>query len=163
MGRRGSTPTWPPRGWHVSRKTVAKAMRIAGIQGISPRKYHPVARSGHPVISGLIHHSDHGSVYTSIHYTQQLELAGVLPSFGTVGDSYDNALAETVNGLYKAECVFQDGPFRTLTDVEDATLDWVNWYNTCRLHEYLDYRTPDEVKHEYYSLQQPLDNQQVTQ
>ena len=121
------------------------------------------ARSGHPAASPLIHHSDHGSVYTSIHYTQQLELAGITPSFGTVGDSYDNALAETVNGLYKAECVFQDGPFLTLADVEDATLDWVQWYNTSRLHEYLDYHTPDEIEHEYYSLQQPLDNQHDTQ
>jgi transposase InsO family protein len=120
------------------------------------------ARAGHPVTNGLIHHSDHGAQYTSIHYSQQVELAGLVPSMGTVGDSYDNALAETVNGLYKAECVAQDGPFATLADVLDATLDWVHWYNTRRLHEYLDYRTPDEAETEYYASQQPLDNQPVT-
>ena len=97
------------------------------------------ARSGHPVPDELIHHSDHSSVYTAIRYGGQLRLAGMLPSFGTVGDSYDNALAETVNGLYKAECVAQDGPFATLADVLAATLDWVRWYNTSRLHEHLGY------------------------
>ena len=70
-----------------------------------------------------------------------------------------NALAETVNGLYKAECADQDGPFASLADVMDATLDWVRWYNSQRLHEYLDYTTPDEAEAEYYSTQQPLENQ----
>jgi len=68
-------------------------------------------------------------------------------------------LAETVNGRYKAECAGQDGPFSTLADVMDATLDWVDWYNTGRLHEYLGYQTPDETEEEYYSTQQPLENQ----
>ena len=85
-------------------------------------------------------------------------LAGITVSFDTIGDSYDNALTETVNGLYKAECVDQDGPFANLAEVMDATLDWVNWYNTQRLHEYLDYKTPNEAEAEYYS-QQPLENQ----
>ena len=116
-------------------------------------------REGHPISAGLVHHSDHGSQYTSIKYGEQLALAGITPSFGTVGDSFDNALAETVNGLYKAECADQDGPFATLTDVMDATLDWVNWYNTERLHEHLDYNTPDEAEARYYSTQQPLENQ----
>jgi len=117
------------------------------------------ARAGHPVTAGLVHHADHGSQYTSVKYGEQLMLAGITPSFGTVGDSYDNALAETVNGLYKAECADQDGPFATLTDVMDATLDWVNWYNSQRLHEYLNYHTPDEAEAEYYSTQQPLETQ----
>jgi len=121
------------------------------------------ATSGHPVTSPLVHHSDHGVQYTSLHYGEQLAIAGITPSFGTVGDAYDNALAETVNGLYKAECVFQDGPYHTLTDVLDSTLDWVHWYNTRRLHEHLGYATPDEAETEYYSQQQPLDNQPVTQ
>jgi len=120
-------------------------------------------QEGHPVAGGLVHHSDHGSVYTAIHYGEQLALAGIAPSFGTIGDSYDNALAETVNGLFKAECVDQDGPFASLADVLDATLDWVHWYNTARLHEYLDYATPDETEAEYYSHQQPLGNQQDKQ
>jgi transposase InsO family protein len=119
-------------------------------------------RSNHPVTAPLVHHSDHGSQYTSIHYCQQLELNGLVPSMGTVGDSYDNALAETVNGLYKAECVAEEGPFHTLAQVLDATLDWVHWYNTSRLHEYLNYRTPDEAETEYYSSQQPLEPQPVT-
>jgi transposase InsO family protein len=121
------------------------------------------ARAGHPVTSPLIHHSDHGAQYTAIHYSEQLRLAGITPSFGSVGDAYDNALAETVIGLYKAECVTQDGPFTTLTDVLNATVDWVHWYNTARLHEHLGYTTPDEAETLYYSLQQPLDNQPVTQ
>jgi len=117
------------------------------------------AREGHPIQDGLIHHADHGSQYTSIRYGEQLMMAGITPSFGSVGDSYDNALAETVNGLYKAECADQDGPFATLADVMDATLDWVNWYNSQRLHEYLGYATPDETETAYYSTQQPLENQ----
>jgi putative transposase len=116
-------------------------------------------RAGHPVMAGLIHHADHGSQYTSIRYGEQLMLAGITASFGTIGDSYDNALAETVNGLYKAECVDQDGPFANLAEVMDATLDWVNWYNTQRLHEYLDYKTPNEKETEYYQAHQPLENQ----
>ena len=118
--------------------------------------------SGHPIDDGLVHHSDHGSVYTAIRYGEQLRLAGILPSFGSVGDSYDNALAETVNGLYKVECVEQDGPFASLADVLDTTLDWVHWYNNRRLHEYLGYATPDEVEMLYYSHQEPLETQQVT-
>jgi len=114
---------------------------------------------GHPIPEGLIHHSDHGSVYTALRYGEQLALAGIVPSFGTVGDSYDNALAETVNGLYKAECVDQDGPFANLADVLDATAGWVHWYNSARLHEYLGYTTPDEAEAEYYSHQQPLETQ----
>ena len=121
------------------------------------------ASQGHPVTGRLVHHSDHGSVYTAIRYGEQLDLAGITPSFGTVGDSYDNALAEAVNALYKAECVKQDGPFMGLADVLDATLDWVYWYNTTRLHEYLDYATPDEVEAEYYSNQKPLEPQQDKQ
>jgi len=121
------------------------------------------ARAGHPVTAPLIHHSDHGSQYTSIHYGEQLRINGLIPSMGTVGDSLDNALAETINGLYKAECVDQDGPFHTLTQVEDATLDWVHWYNTSRLHEYLNYHTPDEAEQEYHYSQQPLGTQPNTQ
>jgi len=120
-------------------------------------------RLGQQLTSPLIHHSDHGSVYTAIHYGEQLRIADIMPSFGSVGDSYDNALAETVNGLYKAECVSQDGPFTGVKDVLDATLDWVYWYNHHRLHEYLDYGTPHEAEILYYSQQQPLENQQATQ
>ncbi len=120
-------------------------------------------RTGHPVATGLVHHSDHGSQYTALHYTEQLALAGIAPSYGSVGDAYDNALAETVNGSYKAECVNQDGPFHTLADVLDATADQVHWWNTARLHENLGYLTPDEAETMYYSHQQPLENHGSTQ
>jgi len=117
------------------------------------------ARAGHPVAVGLIHHSDHGSQYTSLRFGEQLVNHGITPSMGRVGDSYDNALAETVNGLYKAECVAPDGPFHTLAEVMDATLDWVHWYNHDRLHEHLGYATPDEAEAEYYSHNKPLGDQ----
>ena len=88
-------------------------------------------REGHPVSPGdLIHHSDAGSQYTSIRYTEHLDLEGITPSIGTVGDAFDIALMETINGLYKTECirttVFHSGPYRTLADVEFATAGWVD-------------------------------------
>jgi transposase InsO family protein len=83
--------------------------------------------------SGLVHHSDAGSQYLSIRYTERLAEAGIEPSVGSVGDSYDNALAETVIGLYKTEVIRQRGPWKHLDDVEYATLEWVDWFNTTRL------------------------------
>jgi len=106
-------------------------------------------RAGHKV-TGLVHHSDAGSQYTSIRYTDRLLEAGVLASIGTVGDSYDNALAESVNGLYKTELVRWEGPWRGLDDLELATLGYVDWFNHTRLHSSLDYKTPAEVEAEYY-------------
>ena len=85
-------------------------------------------------ISGVVHHSDAGSQYTSIRYTSRLLDAGALASIGSVGDSYDNALAETTVGLYKTECVHFDGPWKTVEELELATLIWVDWWNTIRLH-----------------------------
>jgi len=102
------------------------------------------------LIDGVIHHSDAGSQYTSIRYTQRLIDAGALASIGSVGDSYDNALAETNIGLYKTECVYHDGPFRGVEDLELATLDWVHWWNHHRLHSALGYCTPIEVEHAYH-------------
>lgn len=92
----------------------------------------------------LTHHSDHGSQYTSIAYNEKLADHGIKPSTGTVGDSYDNALAETVNGLYKTELIYSQ-PWASLTQVEFATLNWVHWSNNQRLHESLDYCTPAEI------------------
>ena len=80
-------------------------------------------------VDGLIHHSDAGSQYTSILYHRRLADAGALASIGTVGDSYDNALAESAIGLYKTECVQHDGPFRTVYELELATCSWVHWFN----------------------------------
>ena len=95
-------------------------------------------RQGHPVQPRQLRaHSDAGSQYTAVTYTEKLALDGIAPSIGSVGDAYDNALMETINGLYKAECirttVFHEGPYRTLDDVEYATAGWVDWYNTRRL------------------------------
>ena len=111
---------------------------------------------GHPVTGQdhLIHHSDHGAQYTSIRYGEQLQLAGIIPSFGAVGDAYDNALAEAVNGQFKAECADQDGPFEHLQDVHQATAGWVHWYNNQRLHATLNYRPPAEVEAQYYDTHQ---------
>jgi putative transposase len=107
------------------------------------------ARAGHDV-GGLVHHSDAGSQYTSIRYTDRLVEAGLNASIGTVGDSYDNALAESVNGLYKAELVYWEGPWRGADDLELATLGWVDWFNHTRIHSSLGYRTPAEIEAEYY-------------
>ena len=102
----------------------------------------------------LVHHSDRGVQYLSIRYTERLREAGIEPSVGTVGDSYDNALAESVIGLFKTEVIWRRGPWRTLEDVEFATLEWVSWYNTRRLLEPIGYRPPVEHELEYYQRQQ---------
>ena len=108
-------------------------------------------RQGHPVARGaLVHHSDAGSQYTSIRFTEHLELEGIAPSIGTVGDAYDNGLMESIIGLFKTECitttVFHDGPYKTLADVEYATAGWVDWYNHRRLHGTLGMITPTEYE-----------------
>ena len=137
-------------GWHASSSMrtdlVMTPLRIALWQR---------DRDGNPVSLGdLIHHSDAGSQYTSIRYTEHLDLEGIAPSIGTVGDAYDNALMETVNGLFKTECirttVFHPGPFRTLSDVEYATAGWVDWYNNRRLHGSLGMLTPIEFETLHY-------------
>ena len=102
------------------------------------------ARNG--PFDGLIHHSDRGVQYLSIRYTERLAEAGAVTSVGSRGDSYDNALAESVIGLYKAELVHRRGPWRGLDDLELATLEWVDWYNRRRLHSALDYLPPAEYE-----------------
>lgn len=99
----------------------------------------------------LVHHADHGSNYLSVVYTDRITELGAKPSTGTVGDSYDNSLAEAVNGLYKAELIRRRGPWRTVEQVELATLEYVWWWNNSRLHGELDYRTPIEVEDAYYA------------
>lgn len=100
---------------------------------------------------GLTHHSDRGSQYLSIRYSERLEEAGIAASVGSKGDSYDNALAETVNGLYKAEVIHHRGPWRNRASVEWATLEWVHWYNTDRLYGPLGYISPAEAEENYYA------------
>lgn len=101
-------------------------------------------------LDGLVHHSDAGSQYTSIRYATRLVDAGALASIGSVGDSYDNAMAESVIGLYKTECVKIDGPFRTVDELELATLSWVHWFNEHRLHSSIGYVPPVEHETAYY-------------
>ena len=113
-------------------------------------------REGHSIEPGeLVGHSDAGSQYTSIRFTEHLALEGVQPSVGSVGDAYDNALMECVIGLYKTECirttVFHPGPYRTISDVEYATASWVDWYNHRRLHSSLGYQTPVEFEQAHYA------------
>ncbi len=98
----------------------------------------------------LIHHSDRGSQYVSIRYTERLAEAGIEPSVGSRGDSYDNALAETLNGLYKAELIHRRGPWKTRESVELATLQWVHWFNHNRLLEPISYVPPAEAEANYW-------------
>ena len=98
----------------------------------------------------LVHHSDRGVQYVSIRYTERLAEAGIEPSVGSVGDSYDNALAETINGLYKTEVIRRRGPWRQIEDVEFATLEWVDWFNNRRLLEPIGNIPPVEYEQAYY-------------
>ncbi len=101
---------------------------------------------------GLIHHSDRGVQYVSIKYTERLAEAGIDPSVGSVGDRYDNALAETINGLYKAEVIHRRGPWRSFEAVECATLEWVDWFNHRRLLEPICNIPPAEAEDRYDSM-----------
>jgi putative transposase len=130
-------------GWRVSRTAEASFVLDALEQAIHARA---PARGG-----GLIHHSDRGSQYLSIRYTERLGEAGIAPSVGSVGDSYDNALAETVIGLFKTEVVRRLGPWRGLEAVEIATLGWVSWFNHRRLLEPIGNIPPAEAEESYYA------------
>ncbi len=110
-----------------------------------------------PVPAGMIHHSDAGSQYTSVRFTETLALEGLSASIGSVGDAYDNAAAETVFGLFKNEAIatgspFRTGPLRHLADVEELTVNYVHWYNNDRLHSELDYLSPEEYEQVFYAL-----------
>ena len=129
-------------GWRVSRSAHAGFVLDALEQAIHDRK--PVSGCG------IVHHSDRGVQYVSIKYTERLAAAGLVPSVGSVGDSYDNALAETINGLYKAEVIHRRGPWRTLEAVEYATLEWVDWFNNRRLLGPIGHVPPAEAEAAYY-------------
>jgi putative transposase len=130
-------------GWRVSRTAHAGFVLDALEQALHERR--PV-RDG-----GLVHHSDRGSQYVSIKYTERLAQAGIEPSVGSIGDSYDNALAETINGLYKAEVIHRRGPWRSFEAVEFATLEWVDWFNNRRLLEPIGNIPPAEAEARYYA------------
>jgi transposase InsO family protein len=129
-------------GWRVSRAAHAAFVLDALEQALADRR--PV-RGG-----GLVHHSDRGVQYVSIRYTERLAEAGIEPSVGSVGDSYDNALAESINGLYKTEVIRRRGPWRSLETVEFATLEWVEWFNNRRLLDPIGNITPAEAEARYY-------------
>jgi len=107
-----------------------------------------------PGADGVVVHSDRGTQYTAIRYTERLAAVGALQSVGSVGDSYDNALAETINGLYKAEVIRRQGPWRNIDMVEYATLVWVDWFNNRRLLEPIGYVPPAEYEAAYYRDQE---------
>ena len=130
-------------GWRASRTAQAGFVLDALEQALHDRR--PVHGGG------LVHHSDRGSQYLSIKYTERLKDAGVEPSVGSVGDSYDNALAETINGLYKAEVIWRRGPWRKFETVEFATLQWVDWFNNKRLLEPIGNIPPAEAEARYYA------------
>ena len=104
-----------------------------------------------------MHHSDRGSQYVSIRYTERLAEAGIEPSVGSVGDSYDTALAETINGLCKTEVIRRRGPWRSLEAVEMATLEWVDWFNNRRLLGPIGNIPPAEAEANYYAQRDALD------
>ncbi|MBB6305719.1 transposase InsO family protein [Rhizobium leucaenae] len=131
-------------GWRASRTAHAGFVLDALDQALHDRR--PVKRGG------LVHHSDRGSQYVSIRYSERLAEAGIEPSVGSVGDSYDNALAETINGLYKAEVIHRRGPWRNFEAVEFATLEWVDWFNLRRLLEPIGNIPPAEAEERYYAM-----------
>jgi len=133
-------------GWRVSNSLQADIALDALEQALHDRSVNQK--------TGLIHHSDRGVQYVSIRYAQRLSEVGIEPSVGSVGDSYDNALAETINGLYKTEVIRQQGPWRTIEDVEFATLKWVDWFNHRRLLEPIGNIPPAECEFVYYQQQQ---------
>jgi putative transposase len=138
-------------GWECSLRKHTAFVESAIRQAVAFR-----SRQGHPLAGGTIHHSDAGSQYTAVHFSETLMLAGLTPSIGTVGDALDNALAETTIGLYKTECIRENSPFRhgpltTLADLEEATSAWVAWYNNDRLMHRLGRRPPAEAEADYYA------------
>jgi transposase InsO family protein len=127
-------------GWRVSRSMNVNLTLDALEQALWARQ----------VKSGLIHHSDRGSQYLSIKYSERLAEEGVVPSVGSVGSSYDNALAETINGLYKTEVIRKRGPWKNLESVEYETLKWVDWFNNRRIFEPIGNIPPAEFEKMYY-------------
>jgi putative transposase len=129
-------------GWRVARRAETGLVLDALEQALHARR---------PVEGGLVHHSDRGVQYLSITYTERLAGAGIAPSVGSVGDSFDNALAETVIGLFKTEVVRRRGPWRSFEAVEYATLDWIDWFNHRRLLEPIGFVPPAEAEAAFYA------------
>ena len=136
-------------GWKVSTAPTASFVLDALEQAIHARRPGPD--------DGLIHHSDRGVQYLAMNYTQRLAEAKLVPSVGSVGDSYDNALAETINGLYKAEVIWRQRSWPSASAVEMATLNWVEWFNNHRLFGPIGYIPPAEAEANYYATLETLD------
>ena len=136
-------------GWRVSRSAKTDFVLDALEQALYDRR--PVKNEG------LVHHSDRGVQYVSIRFTERLAEAGIEPSVGSVGDSYDNALVETINGLYKAEVIHRRGPWRNMAAVELATLDWVDWFNNRHLLGPIGNIPPAEAEQNCYAQRAALD------
>jgi putative transposase len=133
-------------GWRVA-ATMATSMVLDAIeQAIWTRQ-----QDGIFDLKDVVHHTDRGSQYTSIRFSERLAEAGIQPSVGAVGSSYDNALAETINGLFKTELIKPRKPWRTIEEVELATAEWVDWFNHRRLYEYCGDVPPVELEAAYYS------------
>jgi putative transposase len=133
-------------GWRVA-ATMATSMVLDAIEhAIWTRQ-----QDGIFDLKDVIHHTDRGSQYTSIRFTERLAEAGIQPSVGAAGSSYDNALAETINGLYKTELIKPRKPWRTIEEVELATAEWVDWFNHRRLYEYCGDVPPVDLEAAYYA------------
>jgi len=138
-------------GWAVAATMTDRLVRDALGMAVWQRDRH-----GRPIGDRVIHHSDKGAQYTSIRFGESLANNGILPSTGSVGDSYDNALMESINGLYKNECIKPDGPIKTLAQAEYLTAEWIDWYNHQRLHSSLDYIPPIEYEQDHYDRLLPV-------
>lgn len=133
-------------GWATRASMTTEALSLEALE-------HALATARRQENNDLVHHSDRGGQYVAVAYTEKLADHGIQPFVGTVGDSYDNSLAETVNGLYKTELIYSQPGWRSLTEVEFATMNWVHWWNTGRLHEHLGHQTPAEIEAAYYEHQ----------
>ena len=128
------------------------------LQAFAAREFQGIGHARRPgPKDGLIHHSDRGAQYLAMNYTQRLAEANLVPSVGSVGDSYDNALAETINGLYKAEVIWRQRSWPTAAAVEMATLRWVDWFNNRRLFGPIGHIPPAEAETNYYAALEFLD------
>lgn len=141
--------------WHAATTKTTELVMIPLRMAIWQR-----SREDRAVVPGkLISHSDAGSQYTALRFTEHLALEGIAPSIGTVGDAHDNALMESVIGLFKTECirttVFHAGPYKTVSDVEYATAGWVDWWNNRRLHGTIGMITPNEAEQAHYAALTP--------
>jgi transposase InsO family protein len=132
-------------GWNVSSRLTTEFLPLQALDMASWAATHD--------LTGLVHHADHGSQYLSLRYSERLADPGIQASTGSVGDNYDNALAETIHGPFKTELIKPRKPWRTVEEVELATLEWVWWFNNTCLHSELGYRTPNETENAYYDSQ----------